>query len=112
MIKGQQYNCVYVSGGGTEYPEGRWRIKTLTDKTMIIVKVSEAEIYSTYDRGDKLSCLLINSQNAGRPWKHPLRDWEDGTFTIYPNQAGIPYYFEPVKTLIDEYKNELKKYET
>ena len=24
-----------------------------------------------------------------------LVDWEDGTFTAYPQQCGIPYYFQP-----------------
>lgn len=28
---------------------------------------------------------------------HAIRDWEDGSFTFYPFQAGTPYYFEPIK---------------
>ena len=27
---------------------------------------------------------------------HAIRDWGDGTFTLYPFQAGIPYYFVPI----------------
>lgn len=28
---------------------------------------------------------------------HAIRNWGDGTFTFYPFQAGIPFYFEPIK---------------
>ena len=99
MKKEQKYKCVYTGGGGTDYPEGVWQIKTLTEKTMIIEKISERHIYGKYEKGEKIKCLLINPENAGRNWTNPLRDWGDGTFTIYPRQAGIPYYFEPVKKL-------------
>lgn len=28
---------------------------------------------------------------------HAINEWSDGTFTIYPFRAGIPFYFEPVE---------------
>jgi len=28
---------------------------------------------------------------------HAMRIWSDGDFTIYPYQAGIPYYFKLVE---------------
>ena len=28
--------------------------------------------------------------------RHCLRDWGDGTYTIYPDQCGTPYIFEPL----------------
>ena len=96
MKKGQKYTCVYTSGGGTDYPEGQWIIKTLTEKTMIIEKISEQKIYGNYEKGDKIKCLLSNHNNAGKGWTNPLRDWGDGTFTIYPQQGGTPYNFEPM----------------
>jgi len=30
---------------------------------------------------------------------HVARAWEDGTWTVYPNQSGIPHYLEEIETL-------------
>ena len=89
MIKEQKYQCVYTSGEEIEYDEGIWKIITLTGKTTIIEKISEKGIYGSYEKGDKIKCR----ENNG----NPLRNWGDGTFTIYPNQGGTPYYFKPIK---------------
>lgn len=29
-----------------------------------------------------------------KPSGHAMRVWDEGSFTIYPFQAGIPFYFE------------------
>ena len=96
MKKGQKYICDSTSGGGTIYDQGEWIIKTLTEKTLILEKISDEEGFNDYEKGDKLKCLLNNPENKGRALTNPLRDWEDGTFTIYPRQSGTPYYFEPI----------------
>ena len=88
MKKGNKYKCVYIDGGGIEYDEGEWEIKTLTDKTMVIEKITERKVYGNYEKGGKIVCRNGNG--------NPLRDWKDGTMTIYPNQSGTPYYFEPI----------------
>jgi len=44
MKKGIKYKCSYTSGGGTEYDEGQWEIKTLTEKTLIIEKITERSV--------------------------------------------------------------------
>ena len=31
--------------------------------------------------------------------KHSIRFWEDGTFTIYFFQSGVPCYFEPIEKI-------------
>ena len=36
---------------------------------------------------------VIRKQKSG----HAVRKWGDDSFTIYPFQAGIPYYFELIK---------------
>ena len=36
--------------------------------------------------------------NKSKPNNDCLRDWQDGTYTAYPRQCGIPYYFEPYDT--------------
>ena len=38
----------------------------------------------------KSNKVVLRKQNS----RHAMRTWEDDTFTIYPYQAGIPYYFE------------------
>ena len=89
MKKGIIYKCVYTSGGGTEYPEGEWEIKTLTPKTMIIEKISEKEIWDNYEKGERIVCR----KGSG----NPLTKFEDGSFTIYPERGGTPYYFASEK---------------
>lgn len=90
MKKGNKYKCEYTDGGGTDYNEGEWEIKTLTPKTLIVEKISEKHIYGHYEKGDRIKCQKGNG--------NPLRVWKDGTFTIYPNQGGTPFYFEPLTT--------------
>lgn len=36
--------------------------------------------------------VVLNKSRGG----HVIRKWGDGTFTFYPFQAGIPYYFQRV----------------
>ena len=93
MKKGDKYKCVSVSGGGTEYNEGEWIIKTLTDKTLSLQKTSESLVFDTYDRDYIIRCGRIRSNG------NVLKDFNDGTFTIYPNQCGTPYYFEPIMSI-------------
>lgn len=100
MKKGEIYKCSYTSGGGTEYDEGEWIIKILTDKTLLVEKITD--IGDNYEKGEKIRC------GRKTPTRNPLRDWEDGSFTIYPNQSGTPYYFkstpkkQPVYNLTDQ----------
>lgn len=83
----ERYDCEYTSGDGTVYSEGLWRIKTLTDKTLIVKKIDNEGFYSYYEKGDEIKCGRIK-QNG-----NTLREWGDGTFTIYPDQEGMPFYF-------------------
>jgi len=83
-----KYRCTYISGSGQEYNEGIWIIKTKTPKTLIMEKVSENGIYGNYEKGEKIRCQKGNG--------NPLIEYDDGTFTIYPNQNGTPYYFETI----------------
>jgi hypothetical protein len=101
MIKKKQeqilYRCIYVDGSGQEYDEGIWIIKTRTPIMLIVEKISENEIYGYYDKGEKIRCQKGNG--------NPLIDHGDGTFTIYPNQGGTPFYFEIFKRLAQEVFN-------
>lgn len=74
------------------YDEGTWEIKK-TPKTELATKLSHSEdnpvgVFSFYEIGTK--------KKIGTNTGNPKRDHEDGTFTVYFAQAGIPYYFEPI----------------
>ena len=110
MNKEQLYKCVSISGGGNEYNQGTWKIKILSERQVIIEKISEHTIYSNYEKGDTLKLLRYTELNAGKNWKNPTRWWNDeswlqkhyptqmyllsDSFTVYPDKCGTPYLFE------------------
>ncbi len=88
LEKRKTYKCIYVSGGGTEHEEGIWRVRTLTEKTLVVEKIDEEDgLY--YNKGDLIKCGRM-AQNG-----NTLKEWSDGTFTIYPDQGGTPFVFSP-----------------
>lgn len=88
MKKGDKFICDSTGGDGTQQDEGIWIVKIKTDKTLIMELVSEP-FYSNYAKG--------NTLKIGARFHNPVEFWDDGTFTVYPGQAGTPYYFEPVE---------------
>lgn len=57
------------------------------------------ELESRYN-ADHIKMLFKKSERAViRKDKggHAIRTWGDGAFTLYPFQAGVPFYFEPLK---------------
>lgn len=94
-----EYICTYTSGGGTEYNDGFWTKKE-TPKRITLMKVREymSGIYAMHKVGEKIK--------VGKGTGNPLRDWEDGTFTVYFEQAGTPYYFEPFLHQLPPHKEE------
>jgi hypothetical protein len=88
MIKGDKFQVSSVTGGGQDIDEGIWIVKTKTDKTLVVEKITEKEIWDEYEKGDTIK--------VGAKHGNPVRNWDDGTFTVYPKQEGTPYYFEPV----------------
>ena len=83
-----RYKMHYVSGGGTQYDGGTWEIKQ-TAKTYKFTKIKDS-FYSSH----MPECTI----KKGSRNQHAIRDWEDGTFTVYPYQNGTPHYFEPILT--------------
>jgi len=105
-----KYTCKYYGGGGTEYDGGIWEKKE-TPRTIKFEQIEESFFNPNCTK------IIINkfypskierkdgNYNAFRDFGdyigwinngHCLRDWNDNTFTAYPNQAGTPYYFEPI----------------
>lgn len=89
MFKGQHYHCEFTSGDGTNYDEGTWVITTLTANTLVVEKLTGADWMDNYNRGDAIAC----KRNGKGP--HVLEEGGDDTFTVYPNQNGTPFVFEP-----------------
>jgi len=98
MTKLLKYTCKYSSGGGTEYTGGIWEKKE-TSKTITFTCVKK----SFFEAGwDKLR-FKKSTKNTSRDdirysgYGSVMIDWQDGTYTIYPNQSGTPFLFKPIK---------------
>lgn len=85
------HKCVIISGGGTEHDGGIWHVRETPKK--IVFQKMVGTMHS--DPFDRLECA-----RDGRG-KHALRDWDDGSFTVYPLRNGTPWVFEPVDNRLD-----------
>lgn len=81
-----EYKMTYYSGGGTAYDGGKWLL-TKTPKTIIFSMINKPFFESLMP--EKVSIKLDNTG------KHCLRDWGDGSYTVYPSRSGVPHVFEP-----------------
>jgi len=77
----------YFSGGGTEYEGGEWEIRE-TNK-MFIFKCIKQSFFES-------NCPEIMRIRKEKERLHCLRDWADGSYTVYPFQSGVPHVFEPL----------------
>ena len=78
--------CSYINGGGTEYDAGIWEKKE-TPKRITLNLIEEPFFDCNYTK-------IVISKTGG--FTHAMRDYGDGSFTIYPEQCGTPYTFEPI----------------
>ena len=72
-----------------------------TEKSYIMQLVAFKSRYSASHISllfSKSKRVVLNKARGG----HAVRKWGDGTFTFYPFQAGIPFYFERSKENADE----------
>ena len=83
-----KYKMYYVSGGGTEYDGGIWEKKE-TPKTITFNCIKKPFFETNWEK-------LVICKDEKRNKRHCFRDWEDGTYTIYPDQCGTPHVFEPI----------------
>jgi len=111
------YKCTITTGGGTEQDGGDFIVKE-TPKTLTFECVRKPFL-SSYNQMiykpvriqkyyPKKYLRVDGKYEAFRKIKEPLeyigyfnnghvaRLWEDGTWTVYPNQCGIPHYLEKV----------------
>ena len=75
-----------------------------TDKTYIFKLVDHNWRYSFGHVEnmfkDKLRVVIKKNKSA-----HAIQRWNDGSFTLYPYRAGIPFYFAPIRTTVKEVKS-------
>ena len=93
-----KYSCKYISGGGTEYDGGIWELKE-TPKTLTFDLIKEPFFDINYDhlKFKKDTKNFRDDVITYHGYGHVLKDWENGTYTAYPDQCGTPYIFEPLK---------------
>lgn len=76
-----------------------------TDKSYILQLIEFDSRYSATHISllfSKSKRVVLSKSKGG----HAIRKWCDGTFTFYPFQAGIPYYFKRVPNVAgDEQDN-------
>lgn len=97
MTKGMSYISRVTSGDGSVSHAGDWKIVGLTEKTIKLEMIVRPKtIWGEYGlaRDAKVGdVVLVKRDSSGR---HAVRDWGDGTFTIYANRDGTPHSFEPM----------------
>lgn len=84
-----KYTCKYYSGGGNAYDGGIWEKKE-TPKTITFTQIKKSFFNPNWQ-------LLKINKDETKNKRHCLKDWNDGTYTIYPDQCGKPHVFEPIK---------------
>lgn len=85
----KKYTCRYISGGGTEYNGGIWTIKE-APKLIIFTCIKKSFYECNWSK-------LIIHKDTTKEHHCCLRDNEDGSYTVYPEQCGTPHIFELIK---------------
>lgn len=94
-----KYKVTYTTEGERIHDDGVWELLKI-DKKIIVTKIEEygVGVFSMHAVGYKTIVGTYQRMVKGEmrtDGQHPLRDHEDGTYTIYFKKAGTPYYFEP-----------------
>lgn len=96
MKTNERYSMTYYGGDGGGHHGGIWEI-TDRPKTVVFKRLVEPFFDSPCPE------MMIISKEKERT--HCLRDWEDGDYTVYPHQCGVPCVFrklEKREELLDE----------
>lgn len=73
--------CTITKTNGEIIDAGDWKVED-TGATIWFTPITKAEEYVT---------LKCPKDNKG---KHTIRDWYDGSYTVYPFKLGTPYFFQ------------------
>lgn len=109
---------ITTDGGGTKYDGGDFEIKE-TEKTLTFICIREP--FFSNRMSDKkpirinkyYSTKKVRTDGNYEAWRtlkhheipyisyfnngHVARKWEDGTWTIYPDQCGTPHFLEVIE---------------
>ena len=85
-----------------DIPEAKTTVRVMikkTPKTTTITPIDEKPkyVYGCIDRlwDDGKIIIREYAPETHKVYTHYLADWGDGTYTLYPNRQGLPYYLEP-----------------
>ena len=95
MKKGDRFQCFLTTGGDQKLFKGVWEIKSITTISITIERVLDEhgdERYQSYGFDEKVLKLRLDNR-----CRHSFHDWGDGTFTVYPDRGGTPFFFESVE---------------
>ncbi len=81
--------CTCVSGGGSEFFAGVWLV-TATPRLVTFELIEPPRGLGATFLSDRVEKMTCPASNRG---PHALRDWGDGTYTVYPFRGGTPYVF-------------------
>ena len=92
-----KYTCEYFSGDSRGHDGGIWE-KTETPKTITFKCIKESYFGAKYKllKFRKATRNLKRGDVRYHGYGSVLIDGEDGTYTVYPNQSGVPHFFEPL----------------
>jgi hypothetical protein len=90
------YTCEVAGNDSKNYNGGIWKRKE-TESTIVFTFILR-EVLNTnpYHRNDKFTFWKKPNRNGKYRSSHGMKDWGDGTYTIYPNFEGTPYYMKPI----------------
>ena len=90
---GDRVKAVYISGSGTEYEEGEFKISKIT-KTFMFLKMTKKGFFAQYPEWKERKIPLKDFKKR----KEPMPSWiSDKEFVCYHNQSGIPMIYTIVK---------------
>ncbi len=93
-----KYKCTYRDGG-KDHEAGIWEKKE-TSKMITFIFVDNLNFEPNYKiikvKKETKKCDIESLADRYFGFGNVLDDWLDGTYTAYPSQSGIPYYFEPI----------------
>lgn len=92
MSKFTMYECEYLSGGGTWYQEGTFRVLKSTDKALTLELVDPG-FYCMYP-DEKIR--RIPKEKGTRTKFCPAVEWDGDVVTVYHESAGTPYRYSPL----------------
>ena len=89
------FKCIYVDGSGKEYDGGIWERKE-TPKTIVFKQIKESFFNPKESFFNPNWNFLKIYKDKTKRNKHVIKEWSDGTYTIYPEQCGTPHLFTPI----------------